>query len=137
MIGTNINPLLKSHLQTNGFGSVEIYPINAYANSSAPFITWVEFPSTKSSEIYWMHQSTLTYSIFDNDLSRAKDIAILIQKYLNVGDDISSLKTLMTSPTPIYRLCWSRFVNGGMFPPLEREGYASMTRSFEVGYVEV
>lgn len=137
MIATNLNIILKSYLQDQGYNSIEIYPINAYSSSTAPFITWLEFPSIKDGEQYWMYQSTITYSIFDNDLSRAKDIALKIENFLNVGDDISSLKTLMTGQDPVFRMLWSRMLGGGMFAPLEREGYTSINRIFEVGYVHV
>lgn len=136
MIGIDINPALKSYLINNNYKDIEIYPINAYSSSTAPFITWIEFPSVRSAETYWMHQSTLTYTVYDNDLSRAKNIAILIQKFLNLGDDIDALKDLITTPTQEYRICWSRFTTGGMFPPLERDGYASISRTFDVGFVE-
>ncbi len=137
MIATDINPIITNHLVTLGYVDIEIYPINAYGNTAAPFITWLEFPSVRSSEVFWMNQSTLTYSVFDNDLSRAKDISVAIQKFLNLGDDVEALKNLITTENPNYRICWIRFSTGGMFPPLEREGYASMTRSFDVGYVEI
>lgn len=137
MIATDINSILKDHLVGLGYIDIEIYPINAYGNSVAPFVTWLEFPAVRSGEAYWMNQSTLTYSVFDNDLSRAKDIAIAIQKFLNLGDDVENLKSLITTASPNYRICWIRFATGGMFPPLEREGYASITRSFDVGYVEI
>jgi hypothetical protein len=137
MIATNLNVVLKSYLQANGYPDIEIYPINAYSSSVAPFITWLEFPSIKDGEQYWMYQSTLTYSVFDNDLSRGKDIALKIQSFLNVGDDIASLKAAMTGQSLEFRMLWSRMLGGGMFAPLEREGYTSINRIFEIGYVHV
>lgn len=137
MIATNLNIILKSYLQSEGYSSIEIYPINAYASSTAPFITWLEFPSIKDGEQYWLYQSTITYSIFDNDLSRGKDISLKIEDFLNVGDNISGLKSLMTGQDPASRMLWSRMLGGGMFAPLEREGYTSINRVFEVGYVRV
>ena len=136
MIAMDINPILRNYLITQGYNDIEIYPINAYGDSSAPFITWLEFPAVRNAESYWMQQSVLTYSVYDTDLSRAKDIAILIQKFLNIGDDIETLKTSILDSTPEFRLCWIRFASGGMFPPAERDGFASITRSFDVGYVE-
>jgi hypothetical protein len=137
MIAMDLNPIIKDYLIDEGYRNIEIYPINAYGSSKAPFITWLEFPSVRSSEAFWMHQSTLTYTVYDNDLSRAKDIAILIQKFLNVGDDIQSIKDAISTDSQEYRICWSRFTTGGMFPPLEREGYASISRSFDVGFIDV
>ncbi len=137
MIAININPILKKYLISIGYKNIEIYPINGYSDTRAPFITWLEFPAVQSSEAYWMQQSILTYSVFDNDLSRAKDISVAIQKFLNLGDDIENLKSLIVDPSPDFRICWIRFSSGGMFPPQEREGFASITRSFNVGYVEV
>ena len=137
MIATNLNVILKSHLQSEGYSSIEIYPINAYASSTAPFITWLEFPSIKDGEQYWMYQSTITYNVFDNDLSRGKDIALKIENFLNVGDDIAGLKSQMSGQSPAFRMLWSRMLGGGMFAPLEREGYTSINRIFEVGYIHV
>lgn len=137
MIGQNLNPVVKSHLVDLGYHDIQIYPINAYGSSKAPFITWLEFPTTFNQEIFWMYQANLTYAIFDNDLSRSKDIAIAIQKFLNVGDDIESLRDSMASSSPQYRLCWSRMSGGGMFPPIERDGYTSITRVFDIGYIEI
>lgn len=137
MIAPNLNKIIKLHLEDEGYRNIEIYPLNAYGDSKAPFITWAEFSTSKDVEKFWMTQSIITYSIFDNDASRAKDIAISLQKFLNVGDDVQFLREDMISPEPEYRLCWCRFYNGGMFPPLEREGYVSITRSFEVGYIDI
>lgn len=136
MIAMDINPILKSHLVSLGYKDIQLYPINSYGDKKAPFITWLEFSSVNSDEIYWMQQSVLTYSIFDTDLSRAKNIAIAVQKFLNLGDDISDLKDEIAAADPEYRICWVRLSSGGMFPAEEREGFASITRSFEVGYVE-
>lgn len=137
MIAPNLNPIVKSHLISLGYNNIEIYPINAYASSTPPFITWLEFPTVRSDETFWLHEASITYSVFDNDLSRAKDIAIALQQYLNVGDSVDNLKSLMGNPAPLYRLCWCRFATGGMFPPLERDGYSSISRTFNVGYIEV
>lgn len=136
MISLVINPVLQSYLQSNNFEDIQIYPINAYGDSVAPFITWLEFPSTKNNEIFWMRQSNVTYTIYDNDLSRAKNISKKIEKLLNIGDNVSYIKS-QVSGTPDYTLCWSRMTGGGMFPPIDREGYASISRTFEVGYIEV
>lgn len=136
MIAVDLNPILKAHLISEGYKDIEIYPMNAYRDSSAPFITWLEFNSVASDETYWMQQSTLTYSIFDTDMSRAKNIAVEIQKFFNLGDDISDLKDAVVAASPDFRICWVRLSSGGMFPPEERDGFASITRSFEVGYVE-
>lgn len=137
MIGMDLNPILKAYLVSDGYNDIEIFPINAYRESKAPFITWLEFNSVGSDETFWMQQSTLTYSVYDTDMSRAKDIAIGIQKFFNLGDDVSNLKDSITSAAPEFRICWVRLSSGGMFPPEERDGFSSITRSFEVGYVEV
>ena len=137
MIANNLNVILKTYLQSEGYNSIEIYPINAYSTSEAPFITWLDFPSIKDGEQYWMYESTITYSVFDNDLSRGKDIALKIEDFLNVGDDISSLKSQLSGQSLPFRMLWCRMVGGGMFAPLEREGYTSINRVFQVGYVRV
>lgn len=135
MIAIDINPILKSHLFSQGYKDIEIYPINGYGDSTVPFITWLEVPSVRSPEAFWLHQTILTYAIYDNDLSRCKNIAIILQKFLNVGDDISSLKALISSQDQDFRICWARFSSGNMFTAAERDGFYSITRSFEIGYL--
>jgi len=137
MIATNLNVILKDSLISSGYSGIKIYPINAYGESEAPFITWIEFPSIKDSEQYWMYESIITYNILDNDLSRVRDIALDIETFLNVGDDIDALKTAMIPQSPAFRLLWCRMIGGGMYAPLEREGFTSMDRMFQVGYVRV
>ena len=83
-----------------------------------------------------MRQSNVTYTIYDNDLARAKNISKKIEKLLNIGDNVSYIKSQISS-TPDYTLCWSRMIGGAMFPPIDREGYASISRTFEVGYIEI
>ena len=135
MIALTIHPILKESLVQAGYIDIEIFPINGYGDTSSPFITWIEFPSTRNNEQYWLRQSSLTYYVYDNDLSRGKDISKHIDSFLNIGDDVSSIKDEIVSSD--YRLCWSRLVGGGMFPALERDGYTSITRTFEVGYIDV
>jgi hypothetical protein len=135
MIGVYINPVLQQHLVTNGYTEIDITPLYGYDDSVVPFITWDESVATRSVEQYWLRESILTYYVFDTNLSRAKDIAKLIDTFLNIGDEVNTLKALFT--TPDYRLCWSRLAGGEMYPAIERDGFASVTRNFEVGYVEV
>ena len=136
MISLTLNPVLQSYLQSLSYENIEIYPINAYGDSQAPFITWLEFPNTRSNEVFWMRQSNVTYTIYDNDLARAKNIAKNIEKLLNIGDNVLYIKSQITNSVD-YTLCWSRMIGGGMFPPIDREGYASISRTFEVGYIEI
>jgi len=135
MIGVDINPALQSYFSENGYDGISITPLTGYRDSPAPFVTWEESTSTRNSEQFWLRESALTYYVYDTDLSRAKDIIKVIEDFLHVGDEISPIKARMTSP--VYRLCWCRMANGGMFSALEREGFSSVVRSFEVGYLEI
>ena len=135
MIAVDLNPLLQDYLVSQGFRDIEITPLAGYSDSPAPFITWEEAVSTRNAEQYWMRDSVLTYYIYDTDLSRAKNIAKAIEDYLHVGDMISDIIADMTDP--VYRLCWCRMASGDMFPPLERDGFASIVRSFDVGFIEI
>lgn len=135
MIGVDLNSLVEDYLISQGYKDIEITPLTGYGESPAPFITWEESVSTRNSEQYWLRESILTYYVYDTDLSRGKDIAKAIEDYLHVGDGISGIIADMTNP--VYRLCWCRMASGDMFPPLERDGFASIVRSFDVGYIEV
>lgn len=135
MIAVDINPVLTDYLVSQGYRDIEITPLTGYGDSPAPFITWEESVATRNSEQYWLRDSVLTYYIYDTDLSRAKDIAKAIEDFLHVGDVISTVIADMANP--VYRLCWCRMASGDMFAPLERDGFASIIRSFEVGYVEL
>ena len=135
MIAVDINPVLTAYLVSQGYRGIEITPLTGYGDSPAPFITWEESVATRNSEQYWLRDSVLTYYVYDTDLSRARDIAKDIEDFLHVGDLISTIKIDMTNPT--YRLCWCRMASGDMFAPLERDGFASIVRSFEVGFVEL
>jgi hypothetical protein len=135
MISLDINPALKTYLALQGFADVDLYPMNAYRDYQAPFITWIDSPSTRSAEEYWLKDSILTYYIYDNDLSRAKNIAYKIEEFLNIGDNVLYIKTLITNPISNYRLCWSKLNSGSMSPALEREGLTCISRVFDVGYI--
>lgn len=135
MIAVDINPAVEDYLQSVGFHNIEITPLAGYGDSPAPFITWEETVSTRSVEQYWLRDSVLTYYIYDTDLSRAKNIAKSLEDFLHVGDIIESIKANIINPT--YKLCWCRMVSGDMFAPLERDGFASIVRSFDVGFIEI
>jgi len=135
MISLDINPALKTYLATQGFGDVEIYPLNAYRDYKAPFITWTEYPATKSSEEYWFRDSILTYYIYDNDISNAKNLSYKIENFLNIGDLTQNIKNLIANPISGYRLCWSRLNTGTMSAAIERDGLTCISRVFDVGYL--
>ena len=137
MIALDINPALKLYLANNNFADVELYPLNAYRDYDAPFITWTEYPSTKNSEEYWMRDSILTYYIYDNDISNAKNLAYKIENFLNVGDLTQDIKNLIANPISGYRVCWSRMNTGNMSNAMERDGLNCISRVFDIGYLPV
>ena len=145
MIAVELNTALKAHLLTLGtpYSTVKLRPLSAYGTTDAPFVIYNEFLSTVSDEKYFMRVSNITYVVYDNDISRMKDIAYYIEQFLNVGDNCEGIRALLEYPyydayynnTFRYRITSVRLMSGGTIPPVEREGFAGMSMSFRVGYV--
>jgi hypothetical protein len=144
MISVEINTALKKHLEDLGsfYKNVPIFPLYAYDQTQAPFILYSESDTTLNDEQYFIKISNILYYIYDNDMSRMKDIAYQIDKFMNVGDKVIGIKKMINSPSESYgekryRLTSSRKSLGAMFPPLEREGFASQSLDFRVFYLNI
>lgn len=142
MISVELNTALKAKLLALGspYSTIELLPLSGYEATASPFIIYSEFPGTMSEEKFFMAVSNVIYVIHDNDISRLKDIAYEIDKFLNVGDRVETVKSLLSSPysgaQPLrYRMTTIRKVGGGTVPPTEREGRASMSLNFRIVYM--
>ena len=143
MISVEINTALKAHLDdAEGIlSSIPIIPLSAYDQTVAPFIVYMEYSGTQSEEQWFLRISNIMYYIYDNNISRMKDIARQIDFFLNVGDNVQDIKENMTTPSPSYgefryRLTNSRKIAGSMEPPIEREGFAMQMLNFRVVYLD-
>lgn len=143
MISVELNTALKSNLASKlSYGSgISVFPLSAYDQTTAPFILYFEDQSTLSDEQWFVKTSNVMYYVYDNDISRMKDIAHVIDKFFNVGDDVSNIRSKFSSPGSgygkyRYRLVSSRKIAGSGFPPLEREGFAAQMLNFRVVYLD-
>ena len=142
MISVELNTAIKAKFTALGspYSTISILPLAGYEDTVAPFIIYTEFTGTMGEEKFFMGVSNVVYTIYDDDISRLKDVGYELNKFLNVGDRLSVIKPLLTSPYtsgPLrYRITTIRKVAGGTTPPLEREGRASMSLNFRVVYLE-
>lgn len=143
MISVELNTAVKTQLTSLGspYSDVDIFPLSAYENTDAPFITYFEYPGTQSEEQFFLKISNVIYYIYDTDISRMKDIAWELDKFLNVGDNIELIKSYISMPAGYgsnrYRLTTCRKVSGIMLAPNEREGFAVQSLNFRVVYIDV
>jgi len=142
MLSVEINTAIKSHFSSLGspYSLATIHPLFAYDNTSAPFIVYSEFEGTLSEEQYFVKVSNLIYNIYDNNISRMKDIAYQLDLFMNVGDSVSGIKQALSSPSASYgqsryRLTSCRKTSGATFPPIEREGFSSQSLNFRAIYI--
>lgn len=144
MISIELNTALKAHfLAENESASknIKIFPLSAYDETTAPFILYFEYAGTQSEEQWFLKISNVMYYIYDNDISRMKNVAYQIEQFFNVGDNVEDIKALISTPNdnygPLrYRLTNSRKVSGSVLPPIEREGFAAQMLNFRVVYVD-
>jgi hypothetical protein len=143
MISVEINTAVKSHFEQLGYpyASVPIVPFSAYDQAEAPFIVYFDYEGTLNEEQYFIKISNVIYYIYDNNISRMKNIAYNLDKFMNIGDKVAGIKKEMSIPSQSYgpyryRLVNSRKTSGATFPPLEREGFASQSLNFRVVYLD-
>jgi hypothetical protein len=144
MISVEINTALKAHFNTfsgNVYKNIKIFPLSAYDETDAPFIVYYEYAGTQSEEQWFLKISNVMYYVYDNDISRMKDISHEIDKFLNVGDNVSGIRGKITVPSSTYgslryNLKTSRKVAGSVLAPMEREGFASQMLNFRMVYVD-
>jgi len=145
MISVELNTAVKAKFQTLGspYNAIKFIPLSAYENTTAPLIIYTEFPGTFNDEQFFMSVSNVVYSIYDNNISRMKDIAYQLNKFLNVGDRLDEVKSYLTVPYQgvsgetayRYRITGCRQVSGSAVAPPEREGFSVQTLNFRITYV--
>jgi hypothetical protein len=143
VISVELNTALKTHLTSSlAYGAeINVFPLSAYDQTTAPFILYFEDQTTLSDEQWFVKTSNVMYYVYDNNISRMKDIAHVIDRFFNVGDEISGIRSKFSSPgadygSYRYRLVSSRKIAGSGFPPIEREGFAAQMLNFRVVYLD-
>lgn len=142
MISFELNTAVKAKFTALGspYSLVEFLPLSGYEDTQAPFVIFREFPGTLSEEKFFVSVANVVYVIYDNDIARMTDIAYELERFLNVGDKVEGIKSLLSVPygtgTYRYRLTTSRKVSGNQSPAIEREGFSSTTLNFRVTYVQ-
>lgn len=147
MISVELNTAVKSKLLTLGtpYSTVQFIPLSAYQSNEGPFVVYTQFDGTQSEEQFFLKVANVVYNVYDTDISRMKDVAYQIEKFLNVGSGVEEIKSLLStpyytssgSPPPLrYRITTSRKVAGSTRPPLEREGFSSYTLNFRIVYLD-
>jgi hypothetical protein len=143
MISVEINTAIKDYFATLGapYSNIPFLPLSAYDQTEAPFILYFEYQETFNDEQWFLKNSNLMYYIYDNNISRMKDIAHKLDLFLNVGDNVQGIVAQIEAPNEEYgqlryRLRGSRKIAGSAFPPPEREGFASQMLNFRVVYLD-
>jgi hypothetical protein len=145
MISVELNTALKAYFLAENYPAsrnIKIFPLSAYDETSAPFILYFEYSGTQSEEQWFLKVANVMYYVYDNNISRMKDIAYQIEQFFNVGDNVENIKQLISPPNESYgglryRLTNSRKASGSVLPPAEREGIAAQMLNFRMVYVDV
>lgn len=133
MIARILNTALEDKLNET-WGDLEITPLFGYASSEPPFILYKEYPSSQSEEVYFLLKSRISYTIYDNDISRAMDVYKEILEYLNVGNDLATIYGDITFVSPGFRIHTITVVGGSQTPPLTKEGFSAISIDVSVTY---
>jgi len=143
MISVELNTAIKQHFADLGepYEDIQFFPLSAYDTSKPPFIVFFDYEGTLNEEQYFIKISNVIYYIYDNDISRMKDIAYQLERFMSVGDKVQGIRAALSAPSENYgdfryRLVNSRKTAGAVFPPIEREGFASQSLNFRVVYVD-
>lgn len=145
MISVELNTAIKSKFIALGtpYNGTPFIPLSGYETSAVPFIIYTQLDGTLGEERFFMRVANIIYTIYDNDISRMKDIAYQMDLFLNVGDRVGEIKSLLYTPYDgtsslsdlRYRIEGVRRVAGNPQPPIEREGFASYTLNYRVVYL--
>ena len=135
MIGPQLNSAVLNHLISQGFESIEIMPMLGYEDTSPPFILWTEFDISTGYENPIIQESTVMYHIYDTSVKTALDIEYHMKRFLTPEHNVANLNSLITIPNLQYRIICSSLLGGGLYPPLEREGFISKALMISVCYV--
>jgi hypothetical protein len=145
MISVELNTAIKSKFVILGqpYNTIPIIPLSAYGDTEAPFIVYSQFDGTRDDERFFLKIANVIYTIYDNDISRMKDIAHQMDLFLNVADYVDDIKSLLYTPYEgtsalsdlRYRITTIRKVGGNPSAPVERDGFSSYMLNFRVVYV--
>jgi hypothetical protein len=145
MISVELNTALKSKFIALGapYNNIKFFPLSAYQETEAPFIVYTQFDGTRSEEQFFLSIANVIYTVYDNDISRMKDVVYEMDNFLNVGDHVGEIKSLLYTPYSgtsslsdlRYRIEGVRRVGGSPLPPLEREGFSSYAVNYRVVYL--
>lgn len=133
MIARILNTALEAKLNET-WGDLEITPLFGYASSEPPFILYREYPTSQSEEVYFLLKSRVSYTIYDNDISRAMDVYKEILEYLSVGNDLATIRGDITFTDPGFRIHTIVAVGGDQTAPLTKEGFSAVSIDVNVTY---
>jgi uncharacterized membrane protein YkvA (DUF1232 family) len=114
--------------------SPDFIPITGYDDSVAPFILYSFITRTESDEQYYFYTDTMRFYVYDTSIDRMWAISRAIKEFLNVGDDVESIKSQIPSDSR-YRIVYSKLFSSLTMPPIERDGFVSTVNEFRVKYV--
>lgn len=134
MIAPQLNSAVLAHLRSKGFTSTEIMPLLGYSDTRPPFILWSEYDAPLPRDSVMIKTSTVVYYIYDTKVKTLGQIAYHIERYLSPEFNAQAINADITMADANYRILSITPSGGGMFPPLEREGFASKSVIFEVRY---
>lgn len=145
MIALEINTAIKSKFIQLGapYNTIKFFPLSAYETTTSPFIVYSQFDGVRDEERFYLKIANVIYVIYDNDISRMKDIAYEMDNFLSVGDSVDEIKSLLYTPyygtsslsDLRYRITTIRRASGNPSEPAEREGFASYLLNYRVTYL--
>lgn len=145
MISVELNTAIKSKFIELGspYNGIPIIPLSGYNTTESPFIIYTQFDGVRDEERFFILIANVIYTIYDNDISRMKEIAYQMDQFLNVGDHIDEIKSLLYTPYEgtsnladlRYRITTIRRAGGNPGATSEREGFSSYMLNYRVTYL--
>lgn len=112
----------------------EFIPITGYADTQAPFVLYSFISRMEDEERYYILNDTLRFYVYDSNIDRMWAISRALRTYLNVSDDVVTLKDQIPEDSQ-FRIVNSCLVSSMTMPPTERDGFVNTVNEFRVKYV--
>lgn len=132
------HPKMTAILGHTDMTDVELYPVNEQPESVRPYIIY-NYRTAVLREQWWMMQDTITYTIFDTDMSRLiateRTLINLLRRYEQSAKDIHNSGAANSGKFNIHYVNYVSSVD--MIPQDQEGGIVGRSLVFQAGYVDL
>lgn len=132
-----LNTILKNSLdweELNNNVVPDFTPITGYEDQQGPFVLYSFIDSKMDIERYFLRNMLIRYYVYDTNIDRIWAISKALRDYLNVGDDVETIKTQMPVGSE-FRIDTIELMSAVTSPPSIREGFVNTNNEFKIKYV--